>query len=226
MRKALIVILLLASAILQAATVEIAAPPSGAAISGSQVEIKVAFDSTAEKPITKIQVYLDGAFASELALESAELKGTRSFTWDTLRTPNGPHKVDIQAFSKDEYLTMASLSVTIENKAPDFNPPKVAITSPKEGEFVSGTISVVIEASDDGPTEPFVSIFIDGSLRSVKNHAPYSYEWDTRAGEDRSYVIRAIAVDEAGNRAEAKSVHVTVRNPKRQVPITERDFGR
>lgn len=209
---------------LQAATVEITAPTADAVISGSEVEIKVALSTTAEKPVTKVQVYLDGAFISECPYESTEPKGSCSFTWDTLRTPNGPHKVDIQAFSKEEYLAMGSLSVSVLNKVPDLVPPKVAIVSPKEGEAVSGTITIVIEASDDGPTEPFVSIYIDGSLRSVKNHGPYSYDWDTTAGEDRSYTIQAVAVDEVGNKADAKPVKPIVRNPTKQVPITERDF--
>jgi hypothetical protein len=224
MAKALITLLIFVSAALQAATVEFVAPAEGASIGGSEVEIKVVFTTTADKPITKLQVFLDGVFITERPWESAESKGECSFTWDTLRTPNGPHKVDIQVFSKDEYLAMGSLTVTVANKVPDMTPPTIAIMSPREGEAVSGTITIVVEASDDGTTEPFVSIYIDGSLRAVKNHGPYTYVWDTTTGGDRSYTIRAIAVDEAGNKAEAKPVKPIVRNPKKQVPITERDY--
>ena len=223
MKKALVIALMCVSAMLQAATVEITAPQGGSTISGSDVEITAAFDTTAEKPITKIQVYLDGAFISECPWESAEPKGTCSFTWDTIRTPNGPHKVDIQVYSKEENLAAGSVSVTVANIVPDLNPPTVVIVSPKEREQISGKTTIVIEASDDGPSEPFVSVYIDGSLKCVKNHSPYDYEWDTSGGEDRSYTIRVVAVDDAGNKSEAK-VKVIVRNPKKQVPITERDF--
>ena len=223
MRTALVIALLCLSAMLQAATVEITAPAGGSTISGGEVEIKVAFETTADKPVTKIQVALDGAYITESPWESAEPKGPCSFTWDTLRTPNGPHKVDIQVYSKEEYLASGSLSVTVANAVQDVNPPKVAIISPKEGEAISGKTTIVIEASDDGPTEPFVSIYVDGSLKCVKNHSPYNYEWDSTGGEDRSYTIRAVAMDDAGNKSEAK-VKVIVRNPKKQVPITEGDL--
>lgn len=208
--------------------VEITSPPKGATISGSQVEITVSFVSDEEQPVSRIQIFLDGKAVTERLYKTPVARGVCTFRWDTLRTPNGKHKVDAQAFSGDDYLGMASCSVTVSNiktAGPDLAAPKVAITSPKEGETVSGVVPVIIEASDDSGKPPFVTVYVDKKLRSVKNHGPYSFDWDTTQHSNGPVYLEATAADSAGNTGRSKGVRVVIRNTTKQPPITMRPLS-
>ena len=199
--------------------VQIAAPPNEATIMGNQVEILVDFNSGERQPVSKVQVFLDGKAVTERVYEAPAARGTCIFKWDTVRSSNGQHKLDVQVFSGDAYLGMASCTVTVSNKVPDLTPPRVLITSPREGEVVSGVTPIAIEASDNSGREPFVNIYVDKSLRCVKNFGPYAHKWDTTGHENGPHVIQATAVDESGNTSDAKPVRVIVRNAVKMMPL-------
>lgn len=193
--------------------VGIVMPPNGATISGSQVEITAGFSSDAEHPVAKLRVFLDGQTVTERIFDSPSVSGNSSFRWDTTRTPNGKHQIDIQAFSSDgDYLGMATSVVMVLNKPVDNVAPKVGITNPKEGEIVSGVKTISITASDDSGIDPLVSIFVDDSFKSVSNTKPYTYEWDTTKQENGPHIISVKATDEAENQGSTKPVKVIVRN--------------
>ncbi|MCX6375209.1 MAG: LysM peptidoglycan-binding domain-containing protein, partial [Armatimonadetes bacterium] len=139
--------------------------------------------------------------------------------WDTTRTSNGRHKLDIQMFSSDEYVGMASCSVTVSNRSRDLAPPRVAVTSPREGAVVSGITPIIIEASDGTGREPLVSVYVDKSLRCVRNRGPYAYDWDTTAYPNGPHIIEASAEDDASNISPVKPIRVTVRNLGTQTPM-------
>ena len=198
---------------------EFITPVHGSFISGNTVEIAVHFVSIQQRPVTKVQVFLDGQYITEMPYETAEVEDTPSFKWDTTRTPNGPHKLDVQLFSGDQYLGMTSCSVTVANGTRDLAPPRVAVTSPKDGSVVSGIIPIIIAAHDESGREPLVSIYVDKSLRCVRNRGPYTYDWDTTGYSNGAHVIEAHAEDDARNTSDVKSVRVTVRNLSSQSPI-------
>ena len=206
-----------------AQAVTIIAPPNGATISGSRVGIMVSFNSDEKHPVSKIQVFLDGKSVTERPYETPLAQSACSFKWDTLRTPNGKHKLDIQIFSGTEYLAMASCAVTVSNQAPDLVIPRVAIVSPREGDMVSGITPITIQASDNSGCEPLVSMYIDKSLRCVKNRGPYTYEWDTTKDENGPHSIEVAATDDSTNRASLKPIRVIVRNPGKPMPFTVRE---
>lgn len=199
--------------------IEIVTPVRDSAISGSQVEIAVRFTSIQEQPVTKIQVFLDGRYITEYLYDSGRTEGAASFKWDTTRTSNGRHKLDIQMFSSDEYVGMESCSVTVSNGSRDLAPPRVAVTSPTDGAVVSGITPIIIEASDNTGREPLVSISVDKSLRCVRNRGPYVYDWDTTSYPNGTHTIEASAEDDARNISPVKSIRVTVRNLGQQAPI-------
>jgi hypothetical protein len=198
---------------------EIVTPMPDSAISGSQVEIAVRFTSTQEQQVTKVQVFLDGKYVTEYLYDAGRTEGAASFKWDTTRTTNGRHRLDIQMFSSDEYVGMASCMVTVSNRSRDLAPPRVAVTSPRDGAVVSGITPIIIEASDNTGREPLVSVYVDKSLRCVRNRGPYVYDWDTTAYPNGPHTIEASAEDDASNISPVKSIRVTVRNLGAQTPI-------
>lgn len=190
--------------------VVITAPPNHSVIKGKEVDIAVNFASPEGKPVSKVQVYLDGKYITERTYDSDVAKGTCTFRWDTTRTQNGDHRIDAQAFSKDEYVGMGSCTVSVLNEVVDIEAPRVAVNL-RDGQSVAGVTPIEVAANDNSGREPMVSIFIDQSLRTVKNRSPYSFDWDTTTESNGQHIVQVTAADDANNQS-AKSVKVIVRN--------------
>lgn len=199
----------------QSDSIVINTPPNGTTISGNRVDIVVSLNSDTQ-PASKLLVFLDGQQITERAFQPPVPHGSASFKWDTTRTPNGKHKIDIQVFSENDYIGMATCVVNVENKTIDRIPPKAKITGPRNGQIVSGTIPIIVEASDDITDNPLVSIYVDKTLQSMGNQSPYRCDWDTKRYPDGAHTIDVTVADDADNMTKAKSVTVIVRNSTEQ----------
>jgi hypothetical protein len=93
----------------------------------------------------------------------------------------------------------------------DTTAPSVNITAPANGNTVSGTVTIVADASDDTGVSK-VEFYIDGSKIGEDTSAPYEYSWDTTASTDASHSLKAVAYDAAGNNAADDDTSVTVSN--------------
>ncbi len=96
--------------------------------------------------------------------------------------------------------------------------PTVKITSPSDGDTVSGIVMITVDASDkeDGTLTP--SIYIDGNLVANSD----MYEWDTTTVDDGSHTIYAEAKDSAGATG-SDTISVTVSNNGGSPPPSDGD---
>ncbi|MHA1303740.1 MAG: lamin tail domain-containing protein [Candidatus Heimdallarchaeaceae archaeon] len=95
---------------------------------------------------------------------------------------------------------------------PDTTPPTVTFTNPLEGETVSGTVLVSIDATDESSIVSY-EIYINGILKASTS----SYSWNTVYEEDGTYTLTGKAQDSAGNWGET-TITVTVNNTDYQPP--------
>jgi len=90
------------------------------------------------------------------------------------------------------------------------NPPTVSITSPLDGDTVSGTIEITADATDDvGVVQ--VDFYVGTSLIGTDTISPYSASWDSTSVADGTYTITATAIDTASQTA-SNSTTVNVDN--------------
>ena len=92
----------------------------------------------------------------------------------------------------------------------DNTPPTVAFANPMNYDICSGTITVIVDATDTGSIGAKVSkveIYIDDVLLSSVN----GYSWDTTQHNDGQYSLSAKVFDKKGNTAE-NSINITVDN--------------
>jgi subtilisin family serine protease len=94
---------------------------------------------------------------------------------------------------------------------PDLTPPAVRITAPAPDTVVSGTVTVLVSASDAGGVSR-VELDVDGTRLARDTIAPYSFAWDTSTVADGRHILVARAVDAAGNVATSSPVVVVVEN--------------
>jgi len=80
---------------------------------------------------------------------------------------------------------------------PDTTPPTVKIIGPKDGAFVSGVETVVVEAEDDREMDK-VELYVDGELLATLIAEPYEHDWDVTQLVPGNYLLSAIANDKVG----------------------------
>ncbi|MFW6017812.1 MAG: S8 family serine peptidase [Halapricum sp.] len=101
--------------------------------------------------------------------------------------------------------------------------PSVSWTNPEDGETVSGTITVRIDASDSEDSDDSLDVTYtvdDGSERSTTyNDGYYEDSWDTTGVDDGDHTLEATATDSAGNTS-SSSVTVTTDNTE-SAPIVD-----
>jgi subtilisin family serine protease len=95
----------------------------------------------------------------------------------------------------------------------DTTPPTTSISSPGEGDTVSGTVAVTATAVDSGGVD-LVEFFLDGAASPFCSDAtePYSCPWDTTTAVNGSHALHTVAHDSWGNSAASAPVNVTVSN--------------
>ncbi len=101
--------------------------------------------------------------------------------------------------------TSTAVNVTV---VPNF-PPSVSITSPADGAVFPSPASLTIDATaddSDGVVQQ-VEFFANGTAIGIDTTSPYSVTWDASMG---SYLLTAVATDNAGAAATSAVVHVTV----------------
>lgn len=94
---------------------------------------------------------------------------------------------------------------------PTAGPLSVAITSPQQGEDVSGDVTVSASAIDSSEAVSSVTLELDDGSESVTlDSAPYTVSWNTSGTTPGAHVLTAIAEDSAGDMATSAPVSIVV----------------
>ncbi len=99
-----------------------------------------------------------------------------------------------------------TVSLTITNQ-----PPTVTFTSPTNGQTVSGTISVSVNATDADGTVASVKFDLPDGTSVTDTTSPYSTTFDTTKVANGNYTIKATATDNQ-NATTVATVPITVHN--------------
>lgn len=194
--------------------VAITRPTQGAQVSGS-VWIDVAYRSDSDRPITRLELYIDDKLAQGFDLASPLLEGRQSFNWDFTYSANTVHKIGARAIDTSGAANTATITVQVQGAAaggPDRIPPVVRIYYPAQGAKLRGPVEIKAEAEDNVGVE-LVYFYVDGRLHKMMMQAPpYTDLWDTSREADGTHVLEAVAVDAAENEARSAQVTVIVEN--------------
>lgn len=112
-----------------------------------------------------------------------------------------------QMFSQQQY------SIVTTYETADVIAPYVELTSPQDGDELTGDVSIKAFAYDETNTVE-VHFSINGLLQHVDKDASdgWSMMWDTRNQENDSYVLDVTAHDAAGNIGFTRQITVTLNN--------------
>ena len=80
----------------------------------------------------------------------------------------------------------------------DLTAPFVNVTSPENGEIVSGSVTITVDSNDAGSGIAFIEFYDGETLLYNDSTYPYEYEWDTEATNRGAHTLTIIGHDNAG----------------------------
>lgn len=156
------------------------------------------------KPAT-VEVLVDG-----LIVATRHLSGqTDQLTLDLQGAGLAPgtHEATIKLY--DSQGRLISQRQTRVELLPDPNSP-LTIVVPRNGSQVAGDVPIEVRLSHRG--QAYVSFFVDGQIRGLRNYPPYVYNWDTTRETNGWHTIEVWSYD--GNQTlKTPPTRVFVNNP-------------
>jgi len=195
-------------------------PKPGQRIDARNVEVSVGYNTESSVKVTRLELWIDGRFYDKKVLVNPETRGVCSFWWDTTRTSQGTHDLEVRIFAGNEMIATVSGTGTIGQPGYDLRPPSVRFTNIKSGDVLSGTARIAMAASDDSGEPPIVSLLVDSTLKLLTNRAPYVCDLDTKQYSDGSHELQSIAYDSAGNKSDPAIVKVAFKNNQERPVVT------
>ena len=131
--------------------------------------------------------------------------------WDTRSVTDGPHTLlaRVQSLSGRWVASSEPRNVVIDN-----TPPKIRIIHPSAQELILGKIALQAEASDNLKVAE-VRYYVEKIMVGAATSTPYTVDWDPRMLSNGIHLIRAEAVDEAGNKTASPQIEVKISNPNK-----------
>lgn len=173
--------------------------------------------------LERVEYYLNTTYIGACLSGSPCASSNYSFVWDSGTVPDGDYKLYAVAFDNSNNTAIILHNVTTDNGFDNQNP-FVQITTPQDGQAVSGTVLVAAQASDN---LGIASLQFDvqgtmypptGSFPNPDSTDPYRWAWNTYSYTDGSILtVTVTATDTNGNQSSAQ-VTVSVDNSSGSVP--------
>ena len=182
-------------------TVMLTAPAPNASVTGTEVITATATDALG---VQGVQFAIDGVSSG-----GEDTASPYSLNWDTTHVANGSHTVSATATGADGLTSTATETVAVQNVVAA---PKITITSPAADAVLSGSQAVSATASDAAGVIR-VQFELNGNpLGGPLTAAPYTYTWNTETVTNGTYLMTAVATNQAGLVSTSAAVTVSVQN--------------
>ncbi len=194
--------------------VTVTTPAAGASeYQGTPVNITATV--TASAGVNKVEFRIDGVLAA------TDTTAPFSYLWDTSGAAIGDHTISVTAYDMSTPTRTAMATRTIAIEQPPTAPPTVQITSPQDGDTVTGSIDVTANATavEPGATITKIDIILDGITKTITG-ASGTKTFDTTQVSNGARTIVAVATDSLSVTG-AHTINVTVDNPVPTVNITD-----
>ena len=200
------------------------------------VEISAFYQGTAGNQIVSVDLILDGAKVASKTLDLPETRGVVSFLVDASQISAGTHKLVVRATAADQEVKSSKSEFTFGEAAVSplssgplplpMNPnaasgaaPTLHMIAPTEDGKVRGIVALRVEASDPSGKSPYVSLFIDKAFKTLRNFAPYEFEWDTTTLPNGYHTVEAFGYNDSPNVGHSQALHLYVNNPGGETQI-------
>ncbi len=183
-----------------APTVTLTSPSTGDTLTGTVTFMATASD---DRAVSRVAFFVG---STQVGSDSS---APYSFSYNTRLQTNGDKVLTAKAYDAVNNVgTSEPANVQFEN---DFTPPAVVLTSPGEGDTLTGMVTFTATASDASGVSR-VAFFVGGTQVGSDNSAPYTFSYNTRLQANGAKVITAKAYDPLNNMGTSEPVNVTFDN--------------
>jgi len=169
-------------------SVSITSPANNATVAGN---VTFSADASDNVGIAFVEFFVDGVWYA------ADSSAPYSCSWDSRTVANGAHTLMAVAEDSSGNRTSTWISVIVSNTAPDTTPPTVTITSPTQGQSVSGNTTVRVSVWDNVGVVR-CELFINGALTDASTTAPFNMRFNAKRMSG-ALILTVKAYDAAGN---------------------------
>jgi len=185
-----------------APSVSLTSPANGQTVSGT---IAYAANAADDKGVARVLFYADSTL---LATDTSAPYGG---SLNTTTLANGTHTLRAVAYDASGLTATSQISINVQNSTASTNAaPSVSLTSPGNGQTVSGTITLSAIAADDKGVSRVV-FMADSTTLATDTSAPYSASLNTSTLANGTHVIKAQAFDASGL-SSTSQISVNVQN--------------
>jgi len=161
--------------------------------------------------VNRVEFYVDTVDGYPEGQDTTPDSGTSDYTWlwDPCCVGTGSHTLTALAYDDNNALrksTSVAISVTVATD------PQVMITTPTNGQNISGDYIVMSSASSASSTISKVEYFVDSALKSSPTTSPYSWRWPTSQYSNGQHLLAAIAYRASDGKTAMNSIMVTTSN--------------
>jgi hypothetical protein len=134
--------------------------------------------------VDTVKLYIDDELKLTETIDPPHEGGTVQYEWNTLIYSNEhPHTITVKGYESGQLKRSQTITVQVYN-------PHIKITSPEEGQTVSGTVTIETETDSEVKV---VMFYIDGGWLCTDTSAPFECEWDTCSYPNGQHTISAWA---------------------------------
>ena len=229
--------------------VKILSPDPRTPITGLKpVDISAFYQGAPGNQIVSVELYLDGKKAATRTLDVPETRGVVSFLVDASQLSPGAHRVVVRVTAADQEVKSAraafqfgepgaerldgqALGGPAPSGLPGLSPaptapaiggglaPTLRLFDPSENGKVQGIVTIKVKATDPSGKSPYVSLSIDKTFKTLRNFAPYEFEWDTTAYPNGYHTLEVSGYNDSANVGHAPALRVYVNNPGGETSI-------
>ncbi len=187
-------------------SVTITTPSSGTTITSSTTISATAIDNVA---IQKIEFYLDNLTSTPLCIDTTS---PYTCSWTPASSQNGSHNLYIKAYdtSNNSTSTTTPVTVTVNVSVPDTSPPTVTILTPTNSAFLTGTVSLTSNATDNAGVQKVEYYYDNTNLIGSSTTSPYSVSWPVTALASGSTHSLTAKVYDTSNNTNTTTIAVSI----------------
>lgn len=161
------------------------------------------------RTIALMELRVNGRSMGTRDLGARAESGEASFTIDLETLVEGENTIEVRLFDKDGKLIGAEQTKVTVDKV--FDGP-VKLENLRNGQTVQGFVDLKLGFKRD-LGNVYVSFFINGEFKSLRNTPPYNFLWDTQTQPNGWYELEAWVVDDRNQTMKTNKLRVFVNNP-------------
>lgn len=158
---------------------------------------------------TLVELRINGKSHSTRTVSDKMTAGEANFSLDPDAMEHGDNTVEIRLFDGSGKVVgseMTVIQVDRSGQAPVF------LTKPKSGTTVTGPVEIAVGFRSE-MRGAYVSFFVDGEFKALKNFPPHTYLWDTSRIPNGWHEVQAWVVDDQNRTFKTETLKLYVNNP-------------